>query len=119
MTDEEPSKDELRILHRTIKKAEDDVERFSFNTSVSTFMICVNELGALKSNKRTILSDLLLIVSPYAPHITEELWEALGNKESITKAAYPVFNADLLTESSHEYPISINGKVRGENCFPA
>ena len=112
ISNEEPTKDELKTLHKTIKKVEEDIENFSFNTSVSTFMIAVNELSALKCNKRAILEPLTVLVSPYAPHIAEELWSLLGHKESIATAAFPVFNAKHLVESSKNYPISFNGKMR-------
>ncbi len=117
--DEEPNKDELKSLHKTIKKVAEDVENFSFNTSVSSFMICVNELTDLKCHKKAILKDLLIILSPYAPHIAEELWEQIGEKESITKTEFPSFNATYLIEASFEYPIQINGKVRVNLNFPA
>lgn len=113
----EPTKAELKTLHKTIKKVTDDIENFSFNTSVSNFMICVNELTDLKCNKKAILQDLLVILSPYAPHIAEELWHQLGNKESITKATFPTFNADYLVEDEFSYPISINGKHRTNLTF--
>ncbi|APG66030.1 leucine--tRNA ligase [Tenacibaculum todarodis] len=112
VTDAEPTKDELKTLHKTIKKVEEDIENFSFNTSVSTFMIAVNELTALKCNKRAILEPLAVLVSPYAPHIAEELWSLLGNKESISTADFPVFDAKNLVESAKVYPISFNGKMR-------
>jgi leucyl-tRNA synthetase len=112
LTDVEPGKEELKTLHKTIKKIEEDIERYSFNTSVSNFMICVNELTALKSSNRKILHDLVIILSPYAPHISEELWSVLGNKESISKASFPKYDALYLTESNFEYPVSFNGKMR-------
>jgi leucyl-tRNA synthetase len=115
----EPRPEELKALHKTIKKVEEDIDRFSFNTSVSTFMICVNELQALKSNNRKILQDLTIVLSPYAPHITEEIWHLLGNEESISKATYPAWNEAYLQENSFEYPISINGKTRHKISFPA
>ncbi len=118
ISDAEPTKEEYKALHKTIKKVEEDIERFSFNTSVSTFMICVNELGSLKCNKKKILSDLLIVLSPYAPHIAEELWSEFGNKESILKAIYPAFKQEYLTEESFEYPISINGKMRVKLDLP-
>jgi len=114
----DPSKEELKVLHKTIKKATEDIERYSFNTSVSEFMICVNELTALKCNKASILTDLIITISPYAPHISEELWHKLGNVESITKAAFPKFNQEYLKESDHEYPVSVNGKMRAKMSFP-
>ncbi|MDP1814270.1 MAG: leucine--tRNA ligase [Leadbetterella sp.] len=117
--DEEPTKDELKSLHKTIKKVAEDVENFSFNTSVSSFMICVNELTDLKCHKKAILRDLLITISPYAPHIAEELWEQIGETESITKTSFPTFNAAYLVEDNFEYPIQINGKVRVNINFPA
>ncbi|MHC8949538.1 leucine--tRNA ligase [Sphingobacterium hungaricum] len=113
VSDEEPTKAEYKALHKIIKKVEDDIERFSFNTSVSAFMICVNELTDLKSNKRKILQDLIIVLEPYAPHIVEELWSLLGNEAgTISYADYPVFNADYLIESEFAYPVSINGKMK-------
>lgn len=113
VSDEKPSKAALKSLHKIIKKVEEDIERFSFNTSVSSFMICVNELTDLKCNKREILQDLVIVLSPYAPHICEELWALLGNTPgSLSYARYPVFNPDYLIENEFEYPISFNGKLR-------
>jgi leucyl-tRNA synthetase len=106
------SPEELKVLHKCIKKIEEDTERYSFNTAVSTFMICVNELADLKCNKKEVLEQLLIMLTPYAPHISEELWMALGNTGSILDASFPVFNATYVTESSKEYPVSINGRVR-------
>jgi leucyl-tRNA synthetase len=102
----------LKTLHKTIKKVQEDIENFSFNTSVSTFMIAVNELNALKCNKKEILEPLLILLSPYAPHISEELWSKLGNTESISTAPFPVFEPKHLVESAKNYPISFNGKMR-------
>lgn len=120
VTEAEPDKAELKALHKAIKKVSEDVENFSFNTSVSTFMICVNELSDLKCSKKAILEQLVIILSPYTPHISEELWEILGHeKGTITKQAYPVFEAKYLVEDSFEYPIQINGKVRTSISFPA
>jgi leucyl-tRNA synthetase len=112
VSDEAPSKAELKVLHKTLKKVETDVETFSFNTSVSEFMICVNELTSLKSNKRSVLEPLTIALAPFAPHIADEIWEKLGHKESIVGASFPQYNEEYLRESSFEYPISINGKVR-------
>ena len=112
------SKEELKALHTLIKKVQDDIENFSFNTSVSAFMVCVNELQRLKCNKTEVLRELAIIISPYAPFITEELWDKLGETESITKASYPEFNASYLIENSHTYPISFNGKMRFKLEFP-
>ncbi len=111
-TDEKPTDAELKVLHRTIRKIEEDTEKFSFNTAVSAFMIAVNELADIKCHKKEILENILILLVPYAPHITEELWQQLGNAGSILDASYPVLNAALLVESSKEYPVSINGKVR-------
>lgn len=112
LSDEAPSPAELKILHKTIKKATEDIENFSFNTSVSAFMVCVNELQDLKCNKRSILEPLSIILSPYAPHITEELWQLCGHTNSISTAEWPLFNAEYLVENEFNYPISFNGKVR-------
>ena len=118
VTDEAPTPAELKTLHKTIKKVEEDLERLSFNTSVSTFMIAVNELTTLKSNKRAILEPLTIILAPYAPHITEELWQLLGHEESITYTAFPNWKEEFLTENTFEYPVSVNGKMRGKITFP-
>ncbi|MDG1111571.1 MAG: class I tRNA ligase family protein [Polaribacter sp.] len=112
VSDEKATKEELKTLHKTIKKVAEDIENFSFNTSVATFMIAVNELTALKCHKKEILAPLLVLLSPYAPHITEELWSKLGNKESISTAEFPVFEEKYLIESAKKYPISFNGKMR-------
>ena len=112
VTDEAPSAEELKVLHRTIKKIEDDTERFSFNTAVSGFMIATNELSDLKCHKRAILEPLLLLITPYAPHIAAELWSLLGHTDQVLDAPYPVFDPKFVVESSKEYPISINGKLR-------
>jgi leucyl-tRNA synthetase len=108
----EPTAEELKILHRTIQKIESDTERFSFNTAVSAFMVCVNDLADVKCNKRAILQPLLVLLAPYAPHIAEELWAALGNEGLVIDATYPIFEAKYVAESSKDYPVSINGKVR-------
>jgi leucyl-tRNA synthetase len=114
VTDEQPTADELKVLHRTIKKIEEDTERFSFNTGVSTFMIATNELTDLKTRKRAILEPLVVLLAPYAPHITEELYHQLGNKTSVLNASYPVFEEKHVKESSKAYPVAINGKTRTE-----
>ncbi|WP_420323048.1 leucine--tRNA ligase [Flagellimonas sp.] len=108
----QPTAENLKTLHKTIKKVEEDIENFSFNTSVSTFMICVNELTAQKCTSKAILEPLAVLVSPYAPHIAEELWEKLGHSKSISEATFPKFEEKYLVESSKEYPISFNGKMR-------
>ncbi len=102
----------LKTLHRTIKKIEEDTERFSYNTAVSAFMVCVNELTDLKCNNKEVLQQLLILLTPYAPHISEELWHQIGNSGSILDASYPTFDPQYLVESSKEYPVSINGKLR-------
>jgi len=115
----DPGSDELKILHKTLRKVEEDIERHSFNTSVSTFMICVNELASLKCNKKAILEPLVIALSPYAPHIAEELWSRLGNTRSISDARYPQWKEEYLSEDSFEYPVSINGKMRAKIKLPA
>jgi leucyl-tRNA synthetase len=113
VSEDAPSKAELKSLHKIIRKVEEDVERFSFNTSVSSFMIAVNELSDLKSSKRAILQDLVVVLSPYAPHISEELWVLLGNQPgTLSYAPYPKFNPEYLIEDEFAYPISINGKMK-------
>lgn len=114
VSDSEPSKEEYKALHKALKKMEEDMANLSFNTSVSSFMICVNELTALKCNKRKILEPIALLVSPYAPHIAEELWSLLGHETSITEATFPVFDESYLKESAFEYPVMINGKMRAK-----
>ncbi len=110
--DIKPEKDSLKTLHKTIKKIDNDIETYSFNTAVSNFMIAVNELTDQKCISNEILSPLLIILSPYVPHITEELWSLLGNKQSITKESFPIYENKFLKEESKIYPVSINGKVR-------
>ncbi|MEY3085122.1 MAG: hypothetical protein RL037_1302 [Bacteroidota bacterium] len=113
VSDDEPSKESMKVLHKTIKKLRDDLDRFSFNTGVSSFMICVNELTDQKCNNRHVLEQLTVLMAPYAPHITEEIWEKLGNTSgSINEAKYPVFDKQHLIESSFDYPVSFNGKMR-------
>ncbi|HET6227138.1 MAG TPA: leucine--tRNA ligase [Bacteroidia bacterium] len=112
ISNEPATKEELKTLHKTIKKIAGDIESFSFNTSVSNFMICVNELTDLKCNKRAILEPLAIIIAPYAPHIAEELWSRLGHKETITYAEFPLVNESYLVENSFNYPVSFNGKTR-------
>ncbi|UYW01268.1 leucine--tRNA ligase [Flavobacterium agricola] len=118
ITDEEPTKEMYKTLHKTIKKVTEDIENFSFNTSVSQFMICVNELAQQKCHHRAILEPLAILVSPYAPHIAEELWSMLGHQESIAYAAFPKFDASYLVESEKEYPVSFNGKMRFTITLP-
>ncbi|MFT3676287.1 MAG: leucine--tRNA ligase [Chitinophagaceae bacterium] len=115
---EAPTIEELKVLHRSIRKIEEDTERFSFNTAVSGFMIAVNELTELHCHKKDILQPLLVLLTPYAPHVAEELWHLLGNETSVLDAAYPVFEASYLVESSKEYPISVNGKLRTTLTLP-
>ncbi|MFO7923118.1 MAG: leucine--tRNA ligase [Bacteroidales bacterium] len=117
--DEKPSPEELKVLHKTIKKIEEDIERFSFNTSVSAFMICVNELSALKCNKREILRELVIILSPFAPHIAEELWRILGNSDTISNEIFPAYKSEYLSEDTILYPVSFNGKTKLKIDFPA
>jgi leucyl-tRNA synthetase len=113
LTDDQPVQASLKTLHKTIKKVSDDLERFSFNTGVSNFMICVNELTEQGCHNRHILSELVVLLSPYAPHISEELWELLGHESgTVSKAIFPTFNPDYLVEDSYAYPVSFNGKMR-------
>ncbi len=119
ISNDEPTKAELKTLHKTIKKVVEDIERFSFNTSISTFMICVNELTDAKCNKKAILEPLLICLSSYAPHITEELWKQLGNKESIVYATFPEYNEAYLVDDSVNYPVSVNGKLKFTLELPA
>jgi len=112
VTENEPTKDNLKSLHKTIKKVAEDIESFSFNTSVSQFMICVNELSTQNCHERAILEPLAILISPYAPHIAEELWSLLGHSDSIATVSFPKFDAAHLVESSKEYPVSFNGKMR-------
>ena len=116
VTDEAPTEKELRTLHKTIRKVTDDIENFSFNTSVAAFMICLNELG--DCSKRAILEPLTVLLAPFAPHIAEELWETLGHTGSICDASYPVCEEKYLVQSSFEYPVSINGKLRFKKEYP-
>ena len=112
VTEEAPPKEALKTLHKTIKKVTEDIEQFSFNTSVSNFMIAVNELSAQKCTSRSVLEPLLVLIAPYAPHITEELWSILGHDTSISRVEFPVFEPKYLVESTKNYPISFNGKMR-------
>lgn len=118
VTNDAPTKDNLKSLHKTIKKVAEDIEGFSFNTSVSQFMICVNELSAQNCHSRAILEPLAIVISPYAPHISEELWSLLGHEGSIATVPFPVFEAAHLVESSKEYPVSFNGKMRFTMVLP-
>ncbi len=119
VSDDEPTKEELKAVHKLIKKVSHDIEHFSFNTSVSAFMICVNELGALKCHKRSVLSELVVCLAPFAPHIAEELWYALGNQTTVCDARWPVWNEEFLKEDAFPYAISFNGKSRFVLEFPA
>ena len=110
--DSAPTKEELKVLHRTIKKIESDTENFAFNTAVSALMVCVNELTDLNCHKKAILETLLILITPYAPHISQELWHQIGNQGFVLNATFPAFNEDYLKETSHKYPISVNGKLR-------
>jgi len=118
VSDAEPTKAELKVLHQTIKKVSDDIERFSFNTTVSQFMICTNELTDLKCHKKAILEPLTVLISSYAPHIAEELWSNFGHKESISTAEYPEFKEEYVKENNFAYPVSFNGKMRFKMELP-
>lgn len=117
VSDEDPTKEELKVLHRTLKKVEHDIETFSFNTSVSEFMICINELTAMKCNKRQVLEPLVVALAPFAPHITEELWHKLGHTTSVHQSNFPKWDDSYLVETKVNYPISVNGKVRAQMEF--
>jgi leucyl-tRNA synthetase len=119
VNDDEPNGDELKILHTAIKGITEDIERFSFNTCVSKFMVCVNGLKELKCSKRAVLNELTILISPFAPFIAEELWEKLGNVPSVTMQQYPIANESYLVSDTVEYPICINGKKRSDATFPA
>ena len=116
---EEPTKDELKSVHKLIKKVSEDIENFSYNTSVSAFMICVNELTSLKCHKKGVLEILGKLVAPFMPHIAEELWQTLGHNETVCDAEWPVCNEEYLKEDSITYSISFNGKTRFTMDFPA
>lgn len=118
VTDGEPTRDELKVLHTAIKKVNDDIEKFGFNTCVSAYMVCVNELKTMKCHKRLILNELTILLAPFAPFIAEEAWEVLGNTPSVFDATFPIANEDYLVSDAVLYPISINGKKRGEITFP-
>jgi len=118
VSEDEPTKAELKVLHKTIRKIEEDIERFSFNTAVSAFMICANELADLKCNKRSILEPLVILISPYAPHLAEELWEQLGHDVSVVKQEFPNWDETFLIENTFNYPVSFNGKKRFELELP-
>ncbi|MCB0505295.1 MAG: leucine--tRNA ligase [Cyclobacteriaceae bacterium] len=117
VSDNEPSRESLKTLHKTIKKVHDDIENLSLNTSVSAFMICVNELTAQNCNNRKVLEELTIILSPFAPHIAEEIWHKLGHKDSINRASYPAYNEEYLKEADFDYPIMVNGKMRAKITF--
>ena len=119
VSDSEPTKAELKILHQTIRKVTDDIERFSFNTSVSTFMICANDLASLKCDKRAVLQPLAVLIAPFAPHIAEELWHLMGNEGSVCEAQWPEYDERLMVEDSFTYPVSFNGKTRFTIELPA
>jgi len=119
VSEEEPTKAEHKVLHTLIKKVVYDIENFSFNTSVSSFMIAVNELQKIKCNKRNILEPLAVIISPYAPHICEELWSKLGHNETIEFEKFPLLNEDYLIEDEILYPVSVNGKMKFKISLPA
>ena len=118
VTDEEPTPAEFKSLHKTIKKVSEDIENFSFNTSVSAFMICLNELSDLKSNKRAVLEPLVKLLAPFAPHMAEEIWAALGNTISIFSARFPEYDPKFLVEDRFDYPVSFNGKMRFKLTLP-
>ena len=119
ISNENPSKENYKTLHKTIKKVEEEILRYSFNTVVSTFMICVNELTDQKCNNKEIITDFTILLSSYAPHIAEEIWSELGNQNSVTKANFPIFNSSYLVEDEIKYPVSFNGKTRFTITLPS
>lgn len=119
VSDEAPTKDELKILHTAIKKVNEDIERFSFNTCVPAFMVATNDLSKMNVVKRAIMQELVILIAPFAPYISEEMWHRLGNEGSVHKASYPVANEEYLKEDSITYPIAINGKTKITIDFPA
>jgi leucyl-tRNA synthetase len=119
ISNDAPVEAELKVLHRTLKKIKEDIEKMSFNTAVSSFMICVNELTDLKCNKRAILEPLTIALAPFAPHITEELWAQLGHKESIVFAQFPGVDEKYLVDNTINYPVQFNGKMRFTLPLPA
>ena len=118
VSEEAPTKEELKISHKAIKKVNEDIERFSFNTCVSAFMVVTNELRKLNCNKRAVLEDMVILLAPFAPHIAEELWQLLGKETTVTKANYPVANMKYLQEDTVDYPVCVNGKKRAIASFP-
>ena len=118
LNDNEPSKESLKSVHKLIKKVSGDIEQFSYNTAISAFMICVNELGQQKCNNRGLLRSLLILIAPFAPHIAEELWEAIGEKNSVCDAQWPIWDEANLTENEVQLAISFNGKARFQMTFP-
>jgi leucyl-tRNA synthetase len=118
VNNEPATQEELRVLHKTIKKIGEDIERFTLNTSVSQFMICVNELAALNCHKRSVLEPLAIIIAPFAPHLAEELWHQFGNKDTVTLAAFPQHDEKYIAENTKKYPVAVNGKTRVEMEFP-
>ena len=119
LSDEPAAKEELKVLHQTVKKITDDVERFSFNTCVSTFMICANTLTDIKCSKREVLEPLVVLIAPFAPHIAEELWHQLGHEASVCDAQWPVCDDRYLVEDTVKYPVQFNGKMRFTVDLPA
>jgi leucyl-tRNA synthetase len=119
LSEEEPTQDELKILHKTLKKVKEDIENFSFNTAISAMMIAVNDLTSMKCNKRDILEQLILTIAPFAPHIGEELWYRAGHDETIVLKSFPKYKEEYLKESTIEYPVSFNGKMRFKLELPA
>jgi leucyl-tRNA synthetase len=119
LNQDEPVKAELKVLHQTLRKVEDDIEKLSLNTSVSTFMIAVNELNALKCTKQAILEPLTIALSPFAPHMAAELWEKMGHSDSVLDQPYPQWKEEYLKEDEIEYPVAINGKMRFKMAFAA
>ncbi|MCD4792113.1 MAG: leucine--tRNA ligase [Bacteroidales bacterium] len=119
ISDDEPTKEEQKVIHKLIKKVSEDIERYSFNTSVSAYMVCANDLSKLKCNNREVLESFIIVLSPFAPHIADELWQIIGNKGSVVNANFPEFNKDFLSEDTITYPVAFNGKTRFTVDVPA
>ena len=119
VSENKPSHENLRTLHKTIKKVDEDISRFSFNTIVSTLMICINELLDQKCNNREVIKGFTILLSPYAPHIAEEIWNKLGNKESVFFSSFPEYKPEYLKQNRIDYPVSFNGKMRYKITLPA
>ncbi|MCK5170519.1 MAG: class I tRNA ligase family protein, partial [Bacteroidales bacterium] len=119
LSDDKPTKEEQKAIHTLIKKVSQDIEKFSFNTSVSAYMVCSNDLSKLKCNNREVLENFIIVLSPFAPHIAEDLWQIIGNKGSVVNAVFPQYNEEFLIEDTITYPVAFNGKTKFTLDVPA